>query len=91
MGDLTLLCFPVLFGIVAITDGLVRRDLRRWGWESSFVYHHAKRLLVPLPVAAWIVYLSLPVSVHPNFVVLPFALFFALTLGITAATFKKYL
>lgn len=83
----------VLFGIVAITDGLVRRDLRRWGggWESSFVYHHAKRLLVPLPVAAWIVYLSLPISVHANFVILPFAILFALAVGITAATFKKYL
>ena len=83
----------VLFGLVAITDGLVHRDLRRWGggWESSFVYHHAKRLLLPLPVAMWIVYLCLPVSVHPNLVILPFALLFGLALGITAATFKKYL
>ncbi|MCX8516905.1 MAG: DUF4400 domain-containing protein [Rhodoferax sp.] len=31
--------------MVGVVDGLVRRDLRRWGGgrESSFVYHHAKR------------------------------------------------
>ena len=35
----------VLFTLVALVDGLVRRDLRRWGGgrESSFVYHYAKQ------------------------------------------------
>lgn len=32
-----------------------------------------------------------PISLHPNFVIFPFAVLFALALGITAATFKKYL
>ena len=52
----------VLFGLVGLTEGLVRRDLRRWrgGWESSFVYHHAKRVVLPLPVGAAIVYLAAP-------------------------------
>jgi hypothetical protein len=31
------------------------------------------------------------VSLHPNFIILPFALLFALALTVTAATFKKYL
>ena len=32
----------LLFSLVALVDGLVRRDLRRWGGgrESSFVYHY---------------------------------------------------
>lgn len=90
-----LLSAPVfaLFGLVGITEGLVRRDLRRWGggWESSFVYHHAKRLVLPLPLGACIVYLCVPLSVHPNVVILPAAMLFALVLSISAATFKKYL
>ncbi|WP_299314956.1 TIGR03747 family integrating conjugative element membrane protein [uncultured Halomonas sp.] len=83
----------VLFGLVAIVDGLVQRDLRRWGGgrESSFVYHHAKRLVFPSIVLTWVVYLGLPVSVHPNFVILPFALLSAVALAVTASTFKKYL
>ncbi|MEA2079603.1 MAG: TIGR03747 family integrating conjugative element membrane protein, partial [Pseudomonadota bacterium] len=39
------LAMPIflLFSLVALVDGLVQRDLRRWGGgrESSFVYHYA--------------------------------------------------
>ncbi len=90
-----LLATPVfaLFGLVAVVEGLVRRDLRRWGGgrESSFVYHYAKKVALPLIVLAWVAYLSLPFSLHPSFVILPFAICFALTVAITASTFKKYL
>lgn len=42
-----------LFMLAALTgfvDGLIRRDLRKFGaWrESSFVYHRAKRAVIPL-------------------------------------------
>jgi len=40
---------------------------------------------------AWVVYLAMPVSVDPNFVILPFAVLSALALAVTASTFKKYL
>lgn len=94
LGVLTL-AMPVfvLFALVAVVDGLVQRDLRRWGGgrESSFVYHHAKRLMVPSVAMAWVVYLALPFSVHPNWVILPFALINAVTVAITASSFKKYL
>jgi integrating conjugative element membrane protein (TIGR03747 family) len=89
------LAMPVflLFGLVGITDGLVQRDLRRWGGgrESSFVYHHAKRFIMPAVLGSWFVYLSLPVSIHPNYVILPFAALFAMAVAITSSTFKKYL
>jgi len=89
------LAMPVflLFSLVAMVDGLVQRDLRRWGGgrESSFVYHYAKKAVLPLVVLSWIVYLALPFSLHPSFVVLPFAILFALTVTVTASTFKKYL
>jgi integrating conjugative element membrane protein (TIGR03747 family) len=89
------LAMPVflLFSLVALVDGLVQRDLRRWGGgrESSFVYHYAKKAALPLVVLAWVIYLALPFSLHPTFVVLPFAALFALTVAVTASTFKKYL
>jgi len=89
------LAMPVflLFSLVALVDGLVQRDLRRWGGgrESSFVYHYAKRAALPLVVLTWVIYLSLPFSVHPTFVVMPFAILFALTMAVTASMFKKYI
>ena len=90
-----ILATPVflLFSLVALVDGLVKRDLRRWGGgrESSFVYHYAKKAALPLVVLTWVTYLALPFSLHPTFVVLPFAVLFALTITVTASTFKKYL
>ena len=89
------LAMPVfaLFSLVAIVDGFVKRDLRRWGGgrESSFVYHWAKRSAMPLLVLSWVIYLALPFSLHPTFIVLPFAVLFALSVSVTASTFKKYL
>ncbi len=90
-----LLAAPVfgLFALVGLVDGLVSRDLRRWGGgrESSFLYHWAKRSTVPLLVCSWVAYLALPFSLHPAFVVLPFAGLFAVAVGVTASRFKKYL
>ena len=82
----------VLFSLVALVDGLVKRDLRRWGGgrESSFVYHWAKRSALPLLVLTWVIYLALPFSLHPSVVVLPFAMLFAFSVAVTASTFKKY-
>ncbi|MDE0410812.1 MAG: TIGR03747 family integrating conjugative element membrane protein [Gammaproteobacteria bacterium] len=89
------LSLPVfaLFVWVALVDGLVLRDLRRWGGgrESSFVYHYARKATLPLFLSAWVLYLVSPVSVHPSWILLPFALTFALAVRITASTFKKYL
>jgi len=83
----------VLFTLVALVDGFVQRDLRRWGGgrESSFVYHWAKRSALPLLVLSWVIYLALPFSLHPTFVILPFATLFALSVAVTASSFKKYL
>ncbi len=89
------LAMPVflLFSLLGLIDGLVQRDLRRWGGgrESSFVYHYAKKAMIPLVVMTWVTYLALPFSLHPTVIVLPFAMFFATAIAITASTFKKYL
>lgn len=97
MVRLTTLCLAtpafLLFGLVGFVDGLVQRDLRRWGGgrESSYLYHYAKRSVWGFLIAAWVIYLALPVSVNPAFVILPFAVLFALSISVTASTFKKYL
>ncbi len=78
---------------VGLVDGLVRRDIRKFGAgrESGFIYHRAKAALLPMAVLPWLVYLALPVSLHPLVVLLPCAFLLGVTINITAATFKKYL
>lgn len=85
-----LFLLAVLTGII---DGLMRRDLRKFGAdrESSFVYHRAKRTLLPLAVSPWVIYLALPWSVNPILVLLPCAALLGCMVAITATTFKKYL
>ena len=55
------------------------------------MYHYAKKASIPLIVIVWVLYLSMPVSVHPSWVILPFAIGFGLAVTVTASTFKKYL
>lgn len=83
----------LLAAFVGMVDGLVRRDIRKFeaGRESGFVYHRAKASLIPLAVLPWIIYLTLPVSVHPLLVLLPSAALLGLAVNITAGSFKKYL
>ncbi len=83
----------VLALVAGFTDGLVQRDLRRWGGgrESAFLYHHAKKVVVPSLISAWVVYLSMPFSVHPSLIIVPFTLMAAIAVAVSSATFKKYL
>ncbi|WP_313054333.1 TIGR03747 family integrating conjugative element membrane protein [Pseudomonas lopnurensis] len=83
----------VMAAFAGLVDGLVRRDIRKFGAgrESGFVYHRAKASLMPLAVLPWIIYLTLPASVHPLLVLLPSAALLGLGVSITAGSFKKYL
>ena len=78
---------------VGLVDGLVRRDIRRFGAgrESGFIYHRARASLIPLAVLPWVTYLTLPVSVNPLLILLPSAVLLGVAVCIAAATFKKYL
>jgi len=90
-----ILAMPIfaLFALVALVDGLVERDLRRFsaGRESAYIFHLAKAATTPMLILAWTIYLSMPFSIHPAIVILPFAGLFALFIRITASSFKKYL
>lgn len=83
----------VLAAFVGFVDGLVRRDVRRFGAgrESGFLYHRAKAALFPLAVAPWVVYLAVPWSVHPTLVLFPGAVLLGFVLSLTVSSFKKYL
>ena len=83
----------ILFGLVGLTDGLVQRDIRKWGGgrESGYIFHWATKFVGPAFFLTWLLYLSMPFSINPGLVVLPFALLFALMLRIASTTFKKYL
>lgn len=87
---LPLFCMAAFVGLV---DGLVRRDIRRFGAgrESGFVYHRAKAALMPLLVLPWVIYLALPVSVSPLLILLPSAVLLGVAVDIAAGSFKKYL
>lgn len=85
-----------LFGMAAFTglvDGLVRRDLRKFGAgrESSYLYHKARATIVPLAILPWTLYLALPISVSPLLILLPCAALLGLAISITASSFKKYI
>ena len=90
-----ILALPIffIFGFVGLTDGLIQRDIRRWtaATESSFVYHMAKKFAFPVLFIGMMFYLSVPYSIHPNIVLIPTAMAFALLIMVMSSKFKKYL
>ncbi|EKN4037891.1 TIGR03747 family integrating conjugative element membrane protein [Yersinia enterocolitica] len=83
----------IMVCVTGIVDGLVRRDLRRYGagYESSFVYHHARRLVKPAMVGPCMLYLSWPTAVWPNLLLLPAAVALGVMVSVVVGAFKKYL
>ncbi|CAD5998956.1 MAG: TIGR03747 family integrating conjugative element membrane protein [Escherichia coli] len=83
----------VLTIIIGLVDGLVRRDLRRFGagHESGFVYHHARRMIVSSLVATGLVWLAVPVFFVPVYILISGAIIIGSVVCITTGAFKKYL
>lgn len=83
----------LMAAFVGLVDGLVRRDVRKFGAgrESGFIYHRAKASLMPLVVLPWVLYLAMPISVHPLLILLPSAAVLGLAVNVAAGSFKKYL
>ncbi|HFO4497254.1 TPA: TIGR03747 family integrating conjugative element membrane protein [Escherichia coli] len=83
----------VMVALVAVVEGLGRRDLRRYGaaYESSFVYHHARKSIKPAIYIPCILYLSWPTAVYPNLLIWPAAMLLGGAVTVTMASFKKYL
>jgi integrating conjugative element membrane protein (TIGR03747 family) len=80
--------------LLGAVDGLVRRDLRKWGGgrESSFIYHHAKATCYLVLGGGFSLYLAWPTGgFNPAYMVLLFTVPVAWTLSLTLSSFKKYL
>lgn len=90
-----LFSFPiyVFFGVIGLTRGLVKRELRKWGGgrESSGQFHLWMNM-VPLGfMSSWFFYLSWPFTINPNYIVMPFAMFFGWMIMLTSYRIKKHL
>ncbi|EAV7067885.1 TIGR03747 family integrating conjugative element membrane protein [Salmonella enterica] len=77
---------------IGLIDGLVRRDLRRFGagHESGFVYHHARRMIGSSLAATGLILLSMPYVVEPEYVLIPRAILIGLAASVAVGAFKKY-
>lgn len=88
-------CLPLygLFYLIAFIDGLVIRDLRRFGGarESGKIHHSAKRLMIPSLWGSWTIYMAIPFTIHPNLIILPSVVLGSLAFWVATAFFKKYL
>ncbi|EPO5341443.1 TIGR03747 family integrating conjugative element membrane protein [Klebsiella oxytoca] len=78
---------------IGLIDGLVRRDLRRFGagHESGFVYHHARRMIGSSLAATGLVWLAVPVFLKPSYMLVPSAVITALSISLVLGAFKKYI
>jgi len=78
---------------VAITDGLVKRDIRKFqgARESSFTFHRVKGLTGLCLFIPLFIFLSMPVAVNPLVILLPQAMALSVVTAITITYFKKYL
>lgn len=82
----------ILFGVVGLVRGLADRSLRKWGGgrESAGLYHLYYNLLPETFFGVWFIYLALPVTLNPIYLIGPSALLCGLLIRKTAYRFKKY-
>lgn len=90
VGMLPLLCLCVVIGLA---EGLVQRDLRRFGsgLESVFLHRYVIRSGSSVATTLWVVYLAKPLFLPAMLVLLPAALWFGVTVWIAAGSFKRYI
>lgn len=83
----------LLVALVAFYDGLVARDIRKYtgGHESSYVFHKAKRWIVPSLMLTISLYLMLPFSLPPVVIFAPSMLLTGLMIYVATSRFKKFL
>lgn len=80
-------------GLAAVVDGLVQRDIRKFtgGHESSYVFHKAKRWIMPSILGTISLYLLLPWAIPPVVMFAPSMIAFGFMLFLSTSRFKKFL
>ncbi|MEM9257725.1 MAG: DUF4400 domain-containing protein [Pseudomonadota bacterium] len=83
----------LLVALVALLDGMVSRDIRKFtgGHESSYVFHKAKRFVIPSLLLTITVYLMIPFSIPPVAVFAPALCLAGVMIYIATSRFKKFL
>ncbi|HBV9246681.1 DUF4400 domain-containing protein [Klebsiella aerogenes] len=79
--------------LTALADGLVQRDLRRFGsgLESVFLHRYVIRSGSSVAATLWVFYLAQPLSLPAMLVLLPAALWFGIMIWMAAGSFKRWL
>ncbi|EPS9633666.1 DUF4400 domain-containing protein [Klebsiella aerogenes] len=87
---LPLICLCVVIGL---TEGLVQRDLRRFGsgLESVFFHRYVIRSGSSVATTLWVFYLAQPLFLPAMLVLLTAGLWFGITVWIAAGSFKRCL
>lgn len=87
---LPLLC---LCAITGLTEGMVRRDLRRFGsgLESVFLHSYVIRSGSSVASTLWVFYLAQPLFLPTMLVLLTINLWFGITVWMVAGSFKRWL
>lgn len=87
---LPLLC---LCAVTGLTEGLVRRDLRRFGsgLESVFLHRYIIRSGSSVATTVWVFYLAQPLFLPAILVLLPAAFWFGVTVWMAAGSFKRWI
>ncbi|ECA5089502.1 DUF4400 domain-containing protein [Salmonella enterica subsp. enterica serovar Menston] len=77
---------------IGLIDGLVRRDLRRFGagHESGFVYHHARRMIGSSLAATGLVWQVVPQFLTPEYFGVLSSVIVGLAVSFAIGAFKKY-
>lgn len=83
----------ILMLLVFITDGLVKRDIRKFqgARESTLIFHRIKGLSAFCFFVPFFIYLALPMAISPVFILLPQILLFSSVTALSITYFKKYL
>lgn len=84
--------FYFLIAFVSVVEGLVQRDLRKFGGgrESTLLFHRAKLLIKPFFISVWLLYFILPITIPIHRFVIPSGIMFSLAVMLTMKSFKKY-
>ncbi|EAW3101953.1 TIGR03747 family integrating conjugative element membrane protein [Salmonella enterica subsp. enterica] len=79
--------------VIGLIDGLVRRDLRRFGagHESGFVYHHARRMIGSTLAATGLVWLAAPIFLDSEYVLVLGTMVIGGAMSVTIGAFKKHI
>lgn len=87
---LPLLC---LCAVTWLTEGLVQRDLRRFGsgLESVFLHRYVIRSGSSVATTLWVFYLAQPLFLPAMLILLPTALWSGITVWMAAGSFKRWL